>query len=795
MDVQVYLKTIDGLSYERLDLFQDEKIEINLNVKNLSDISKVRADFTQSFSIPTSPNNNALLSYWFDADVDGTFNANIRIDAYIEVNSIPFRYGSVQLESSKLKNGLPYSYSITFYGNSVNLSDKFADDYLRDLDLSAYDHDYTSSVITSINDSSIHSGHVYYPLINCRTYMDYGSNADHDLKKNGNTITYKDFKPALRDLKIIEAIETKYGVTFSRDFFDRSIFYNSFLWLHKESGQMKTSSTALDVDVTSLVVIDADWSVTTPEINLTTNSVKIDWINNFPSTSFINGRLSNVSFKTFTTSTYNYKVEVFDNGKLYQTNSGLNGDSEILVYSNFYSNDNKNHLFTFKVSSIEGSISFTTQIVYSAFSTIGSGDKRELFGNGTTQTTANSILKINEQIPEIKVKDYFSSLINQYNLIIVPKSSTEYYIDTLDNWYSKGKAYDISSLVDLKDITITRPKVKKRIDFLYQKSDTILAKQYFDNNQLSYGDLKATYNITGDEMKIETQFENMLFERLVDSSTSTQTDLQCGFAVDINNNPIKGKPIRFYRNGLESDHVHIDHISRTGVWHTSTEDNIVFSQVTCSMNFGADNSSYFYSPIVTGLYYNFWKTYIEDLYNKKTRVLNLKCKLPIRILYNLGLNDRFIIGDYKYKISSIKSDLTNGDSTIEIYTDLSAPLDSVNNVNPLTIDSTDYTIDSDIITIDTISTYDPVTSYTLNGVSLTTYTATKGEENFEVKISANTNWSVTSSDSWITPNKLTGNKTDYLRVKVDTNSGSSRTGTLTITIGTSTTFTITINQA
>ena len=794
MDVQVYLKTIDGLSYERLDLFQDEKIEINLNVKNLSDISKVRADFTQSFSIPTSPNNNALLSYWFDADVDGTFNANIRIDAYIEVNSIPFKFGSVQLESSKLKNGLPYSYSITFYGNSVNLSDKFADDYLKDLDLSAYNHTYSSSVINSINDSSLSSGDIYYPLINARTYMDYGSNADHDLKKNGNTITYKDFKPALRDLRIIEAIEIKYGITFSRDFFDRSIFYNSFLWLHKEAGQMKTSSTALDVDVQTLNVTTADWSVTTPEINLTTNSVVIDWINNFPTSTLPNNKISTIKIFINTTSSYNYKVEVFDNGVLYDTHNNLAGDSEVLIYQKTFEQDNSNHNFTFKVSSIQGSISFTSIIFYGG-NIVFSTDKRQLFASGITQTTANSIIKINEQIPEIKVKDYFTSLINQYNLIIVPKSSTEFYIDTLDNWYSKGKAYDISSLVDMKDVTINRPKVKKRIDFLYQKSDTILAKQYFDNNQLSYGDLKATYNITGDELKIETQFENMLFERLTDVSTSTQTDLQCGFAVDINNNPIKGKPIRFYRNGLESDHVHIDHVSHTGVWHTSTEDNIVFEQVTSSMNFGADNSSYFYSPIVTGLYYNFWKTYIEDLYNKKTRVLNLKCKLPIRILYNLGLNDRFVIGDYKYKISSIKTDLTNGDSTIEIYTDLSSPLDSVNNVNPLTIDSTEYTIDSDIITIDAVSTYDPVTSYTLNGVSLTTYDATKGEENFEVKISANTNWSVSSSDTWIIPNKLTGNKSDYLRVKVSTNSGSARTGTLTITIDTSTTFTITINQA
>lgn len=794
MNVQVYLKTIDGLSYERLDLFQDEKIEINLNVKNVSDLSKVRADFTQSFSIPTSPNNNALLSYWFDADVDGNFNANIRIDAYIEVNSIPFRFGSVQLESSKLKYGKPYSYSITFYGNAVNLSDKFGDDYLKDLDLSAYNHVYSSSVMNTINDSSLSSGDVYYPLINARTYMTYGDNSAIDLKKNGNDITYKDFKPAIRDLRIIEAIESKYNVTFSRDFFDRSVFYNSFLWLHKDAGQMKTSSTSLGIDFDNISVITADWSVPTQEVNTTTNNVIVDWVNNFPTTSFIQHRFCTIFIKIFTSSSYSYRLDIFDNGVLYESHDGLVGDSQVLIYQKGYASDSSNHNFTFKVSAIQGNITFTSTLFYIGNLIFGT-EKRDLRMTSSSQTTANSIVKINEQCPEIKVKDYFTSLINQYNLILIPNGSDSYYIDTLDNWYSKGNAYDISNLVDMKDVTINRPKVKKRIDFLYQKTETILGKQYYQNNQLSYGDLKAVYNITGDELKIESQFENMLFERLVDTSSSTTTDLQCGFAVDLNNNPVKGKAIRFYRNGLESDHVHIDHTSRTGVWHTSTEDNIVFEQVTCSMNFGADNSSYFYAPIVTGLYYNFWKTYIEDLYNKKTRVINLKCKLPIRILHKLGLNDRFIIGSYKYKISSIKIDLTNGDSDLELFTDLSAPIDSINNVNPLTIDSTEYTIDSDLITIDTISTYDPVTSYTLNGVSLTTYNATKGEENFEVKISANTNWSVSSSDSWITPNKLTGNKSDYLRVKVDTNSGSSRTGTLTITIGTSTTFTITINQA
>ena len=502
-----------------------------------------------------------------------------------------------------------------------------------------------------------------------------------------------------------------------------------------------------------------------------------------------------MKLKVFTTSPNNYKIDVYDNGVLYNTYDDLNGNTTLTVYVKKFNQDNTNHLFTYQLSSIEGTCTFTTQTILVAFNPgAGTPVRRAITGTSSSQTTANSILKIKEQIPEMKVKEYINSLVNQFNLIIKPTGVDSYYIDTLDNWYSKGKSYDISSLVDIKDITLKRPSVKKKIDFLYQKTESVLGKQYFDNNQLSYGDLKAVYNITGDELKIESQFENMLFERLVDVSTSTTTDLQCGFAVDLANNPVKGKAISFYRNGIEtSDAIYIGSVVYEPIWHTATEDNYTFEQVTNSLNFGADNSSYFYAPIDTGLYYNFWKTYIEELYNKKTRVLSLKCKLPIRILLNLQLNDRFIIGDYKYKISTVKVDLTNGDADIEIFSDLGTPIDSLNNIIPLTVDTTDYTADNDFLTVDTVSIYDPITSYTENGISSTTYTATKGEENFEVKISANTNWSLVSSAGWITPNKTSGNKSDYLRVKLLDNSGSTRTGTITVTIGV-TAFTLNITQ-
>ena len=42
---------------EELDLFDDEQISITLQLQNIADISKLFADFTQSFTIPASPRN------------------------------------------------------------------------------------------------------------------------------------------------------------------------------------------------------------------------------------------------------------------------------------------------------------------------------------------------------------------------------------------------------------------------------------------------------------------------------------------------------------------------------------------------------------------------------------------------------------------------------------------------------------------------------------------------------------------------------------------------------------------
>jgi hypothetical protein len=801
MAVQLYLKKITSLGYEQLDLFDDEKIELNINVKNINDISKIRSDFTQAFSIPSSPKNNQLFEYWYNADVDGEFNANIRVDAYIEINSQPFKFGSLQLEKCKLKYLKVDSYQVTFYGLAINLSDKFGDDLLKNLPLSQFNHVYNqANIISAIQQNSINNGDIYYPLINYRTFMDIGNGLGTDLINSLNTISYKDFKPALRELRIIEAIEEKYNVIFTRDFFDRSIFYNKYMALHKESGRLKTYSEDLLIDYTSKNTTEADWTIPTDEINLTNNSFNLNFTTGFPSSVFNNTKFFKLVLNTTIVTGLSYKIDIYDNGILFESHDNLLGNSSIVVYQKLYSEDNTNRLFTFKVSSIEGNITFNTQAIlivsYQSVPLIGSGSiyrKRVLTATSVNQTTFDSYVKIVDQMPDMKVKDYFNNLINIFNLVLIPRYNNTYYIDTLDNWYSKGKVYDINNYIDIKDTEVKKPIVKKLIDFKYQKTDTVLGKTYFDNNQKGYGDLKARYNVDGDEMKIESTFENLVFERLQNETTSALSELHAGYVVNIENKPVKGKPLSFYRNGTdEGTTIYISGVAINKTIHTATEDNKILSQVTNSLNFGDENSTYLYSPISTGLYFNFWKTYIEDLFNRKCRVLPIKIKIPTRILYNLQLNDRFVIGDKKYKISSLRVNLTNNESVGEVFTDFSSPSDSLEAELPITVDNDIITVDNSI-TVDTISIYNPTTSYTINGVSITTYTASKGEENFELKIESSQLWNAVSTQPFVEINKTSGKKTDHIRVKVNPNTGGARTAYINVTIGLSL-FTITINQ-
>ena len=193
----LYIKDSDG-NYQQIEMFSDETITITSKIQDVRDISKVFTDFTKTFTVPASKENNKVFQHWYNYNIDNGFDNRIKKDALLEINYSPYKKGKIQLNSVNLKNNKPYSYSVVFYGNTVNLKDLLGDDELNLLqDLDNYTHDYTSSNVKTGLQSGLSSGKIIYPLISHTKRFYYDSaqstpNYDGNLYYNNaqNNISY-----------------------------------------------------------------------------------------------------------------------------------------------------------------------------------------------------------------------------------------------------------------------------------------------------------------------------------------------------------------------------------------------------------------------------------------------------------------------------------------------------------------------------------------------------------------------------------------------------------------------------
>jgi hypothetical protein len=234
--VQIYIEPIfDSGNFKELELFNDETIEVTSTIQNIADISKVFTDVSLSFSVPASPVNNSIFQHFYESDVDASVDHSIKRKAYIEIDLTPFRTGKISLEKSNVKKGVADNYQITFYGDLLSLKDKFGEDKLSDVkELNDYSHEYTATeVYNRITDDAVDYD-VRYPLISWKNLWQYNTGGGtYDITQNAHPIFYNELFPAIKVEKVLSAIATKYGVTFSGSWLTDLRFTKCFLLLKK----------------------------------------------------------------------------------------------------------------------------------------------------------------------------------------------------------------------------------------------------------------------------------------------------------------------------------------------------------------------------------------------------------------------------------------------------------------------------------------------------------------------------------------------------------------------------------
>jgi len=662
--VQLY---IDG---QEADLFQNESIEINLSVQNIKDISKVFGDFTNSFTIPASPANNKIFKHYYNVDVSGSFNASVRVDAFIEVNNNLFRAGVIELENVQLKSNEPYAYSVGFYSNVTSLKDTFGEDTLNDLDLSAQNHTYNdTNIVTGFNQYVAGTGDaIIYPLISPVANWYYNSVAGDHTDANiyyhsGNHIHgvfYYDLKPAIKLQKIIDAIETKYGIEFESDFFATADFGKLFMWCHRRAGYMFKDQPNGFIGEPILFVTN-----TTGEYNLTTQTYTVNAIQE-----------SELRITYNTTSADDYKIQVFINGLLANSRNHSGSDSGIFNLGILNVGDTIQIRYstpdTWDGSTITlNSANFVIEYFY--LSSWNLGDDVAI---GAAQTLSTDVV-VADQMPEQKVSDFIGSLVRAFNLVIVPTGNSKFDIEPLDDWYAEGVTRDVNEYIDTEEVTISKPSLYSRINFSYNETGAILGEQYRLQNGIGYGDLRADFNFDGEEFNVGVGFDNMLFERLSDQNGGALTTIGVGKSITREIEPYIGSPYIFYAAGnitgsqsFSYVNMDADHFPFTNFWLASNVNARVATSVTKTLNFGTEIDPYLLQGFTQGLYKTYWEDYITDLYTPSRRVFQYKGQLPLGLMLALRINDKLTIGERNYLINQMKLNLTTGETQLELLNDV-----------------------------------------------------------------------------------------------------------------------------
>lgn len=638
---------------QRLELFDDEQIKITSSIQDIFNLDATRTDLSYSFTIPASPVNNKIMHHFYNNDVDTfegiSLNYNVRRNASIEIDLMPFRTGKIQLEKASVINGQAQNYQICFYGDLVSLKDILGETKLSELDYSAYTHLYTeSNVISRCVDNTNYD--VRYPLITSKRVWDYaGPDNTNNIDVNAGAINVNELFPAIRVSSIMQSIQDFFNITFNSLFFQTKNFTNCYLFLkNKDEFQFKTASKSISF-----------------ESNTNSNyfgisDVKMASIDN------ADVIIENALDLTITTSvtTQNYYIEVYINGILSNTITGQGNTT----YNNVVSLQPTQitqfvQYVTFKIYadiSMNIDLDVAYRRAYSSYDDFsGTWITTDNTWYGYSYTTAlNGNLDINSNMPDMKVYDFINGIIKEYNLVVYGIGLNAFKFETLENWYSIGNEHDITTYTDVSDITIERVKLYKKISFEHEKSESFMNRTFSDNFAREYGSLQYAFNYDGDELNIKLPFENLLFQQF------ETTGIQVGYCLTKapDYKPYIPKPILLnlydsvscspFKFELGSSHV-------TKTSYLPFGQDLVNNGQNYSLNFGNDISSLLLENVPNSNFMVYYFTYLNNLFKQKNRITYVKTRMPLDLLLSIRLNDRIIIRDKKYIINSMVTNLTN----------------------------------------------------------------------------------------------------------------------------------------
>lgn len=658
---------------EKLDLFGDENIQITSAVSDITDITKNLTDYSRNFTVPASKINNRIFKHYYNANIDNTFDARTKANSSIYINGVLSFNGKAQLNKVDIKKGKPSAYTLFFFGNLVSLPQRMGDDKMKDLPLSAFDHEYTSANVKTGLETGLFSGDLIYSLFLKKQSL-YDSDPTNNINTdvlvniayqggaNTNGIAYNTLRPSLKNIRIIEAIESKYGITFSRDFFGREEFLKTFLWLNNTS-EKKAGITSLEVDFDGGSSKYVDFATNTWSFTITATEYFILFFSVLPEPGFEN---------------VPYTVLVYTNGVL---DLEVNYVTATTLKSTIFSGSTELINIRYEVRT-EQEFSFTTGLTQDRFDTnINPISSVERVITTSSVQTIQSTFNVNLEAPDIKVIDYLKGFFQMFKLVVLSTGENNLYVNTQKEYYRQGQIFDVTKYVDQENYSVSRGDLLNEINYSFEDPSTILGIEFEKQNNIAYGNEESKIRvdpndpnselIDGKSENFDVPFEVIKYDRLIDQNDSATTNIMYAPVVDEEVKPVNPKPHIHYNINQNISDKSIGLINEVSAKIEVTSLNTPFhcdkiTNPSFSLLFSKEFNEWDGAIMANTLYSNYHAEYISGIFNIKRRDYKYKAYLPFNIITKISLDDVLQISENFYRIDKFTLNITTGETELNL---------------------------------------------------------------------------------------------------------------------------------
>lgn len=549
-------------NWVNIDLTESIAISLNRSIEDIEDITKRKAGYSKTFTLPGTDNNDEFFSTAFDVNVTD-FNSTLLVQCLIQEGGADIFRGSLRLNKIIVTpNGVQYE--VYILEEVSDLSTQLQSFTLCDLEYSDIDHsvDY-DNVLESWNFSGGSydsytgiTGKVLYPL--CHTGYDtelgYGefNFGASGITNNGTPLNISQFKPWFNAKYILDKVFNRAGFTYTSSFFDSDYFKSIFLL----GGTNDTSSTAVLGDRPEnqnffRVSYEGSYYYYPPPdvINaweyIVFNTEEYDYLQQYELSGFpdTGAGTGNNHYLVPVSGSYQFRI----NQTMY-----LRGSVYAPTYVNIALRDIDTGAIVTQISNVLIPTSGPSTYEWLINGTLTAGQRVAIqFQRVTTAGDPYNEIAFNEEgsfyesyvspsiIPslgDIKVSDnilcmsgldYLKNLLSLFNLTAIVGSESNFIIEPFVNYLStsSGDTLDWSNKLDYSQSYEIEPldySLNQRLNFSYTLGTDYLSQRHFENFDTIFGEKiyeKQSQILTGD-LDITIGFESMPCDAVGDSGTT-----------------------------------------------------------------------------------------------------------------------------------------------------------------------------------------------------------------------------------------------------------------------------------